>query len=64
MENTYVTNLCPEMVSVIGTILLSFERILGSGNNINTQVQVNYRNNAGGHSDAGNMYSGFPTSQG
>ena len=64
MENTYVTNLCPEMVSVIGTILLSFERILGSGNNINTQVQVNSGNNAGGQSDAGNRYSGFPISQG
>ena len=48
------------MVSVIGTLLLSFERILGHGNNINTQVQVNSGNNAGRQSDAGNMYSGSP----
>ncbi len=52
------------MVSVIGTLLLSFERTLGPGNNINTQVQVNSGNNAGPQSDAGNMYSGSPIFQG
>ena len=52
------------MVLVIGTLLLSFERILGHGNNINTQVQVNSWNNAGGQSDAGNMYSGSPIFKG
>lgn len=38
----------------------SFEGILGSGKNINVQVQENSGNIAGGHSGAGNMYSDSP----
>ena len=43
----------------------SFEEILGSGNNINIQVQENSRNNVGSQSggDNGNMYSDSPIHQ-
>ena len=42
----------------------SFEGILGSGKNINIQVQENSGNIAGGQSDAGNMYSDSSIFQG
>jgi hypothetical protein len=41
-----------------------FEGILGSGNNINLQVQENTGNNVGGQSGNGNMYSDSPIFQG
>lgn len=40
-----------------------FERILGSGNNINMQVQENTGNNVGGQSGNGQMYSDSPILQ-
>ena len=43
---------------------LSFEGILGSGKNINVQVQENSGNIEGGQSGAGNMYSDSPIFQG
>jgi hypothetical protein len=42
----------------------SFEGILGSGKNINVQVQENSGNIEGGQSGAGNMYSDSPIFQG
>jgi hypothetical protein len=42
----------------------SFEGILGSGKNINVQVQENSSNIAGGQSGAGNLYSDSPIFQG
>lgn len=49
--------------SVIGTILPTFEGIIGSGNNINIQVQENSGNNVGGQFGDGNMYSDSPIHQ-
>ncbi|WP_458720822.1 hypothetical protein [Candidatus Nitrosocosmicus sp. R] len=42
----------------------SFEGILGSGKNINVQVQENSGNIEGGQSGAGNMYSDSSIFQG
>ena len=60
----YVANLSSDTVSVIGTIT-PLEGIIGSGNNINIQVQENSGNNVGGQSGGdGNSYSDFPIFQG
>ena len=40
-----------------------FEGILGSGNNVNIQVQENSGNNAGGQSGLGGTYSDSPILQ-
>jgi hypothetical protein len=42
----------------------SFDGILGSGKNIDVQVQENSGNIADGQSDAGNLYSDSPIFQG
>ena len=55
--NMYVGNALSDTVSVIGMITSSFEGILGSGNNINIQVQENAGNNVGGQSGFGGSYS-------
>ena len=52
----------PDSVTV--TVDSNFEDILGSGNNINIQVQKNSGNNVGGQSGEGNMYSDSPIFQG
>ena len=57
----------PDSVSIIVNAeneTPSFEGILGSGKNINVQVQENSGNIAGGQSGAGNMYSDSPIFQG
>jgi hypothetical protein len=45
----------PDSVTI--TVDSNFEDILGSGNNINIQVQKNSGNNVGGQSGDGDMYS-------
>ena len=51
-------------VSVIGTSIPPFEGILGSGNNINFQVQENSGNITGVQSGFGGSYSDSPIFQG
>ena len=58
--NIYVVNQDSDTVSVIGVKFLPFEGILGSGNNINIQVQENSGNNVGGQSGKRVSYSDSP----
>ncbi len=62
--NIYAVNQNSDTVSVIGVVPPPFEGIIGSGNNINIQVQKNTGDNVGGQSDDGNMYSDSPIFQG
>lgn len=66
--NMYVTNLDSNSVSVIGNLYpppSPLNGTLGSGNNVNIQVQENTGNIVVGQSDDnGNMYSDSPIFQG
>ncbi|WP_458720649.1 hypothetical protein [Candidatus Nitrosocosmicus sp. R] len=54
----------PDSVTI--TVVSNFEGIVGSGNNVNIQVQENSENNVDGQSgyaNEGNMYSDSPLHQ-
>ena len=62
----HMTNSLSDTVSVLGIIspLPTLEGILGSGNNVNVQIQHNSDNNIDRHSGDGNMYLYSPIFQG
>ena len=63
-SNMYVASSGSNLVFVIGDTSPQFEGIIGSGNNINIQVQENSGNNAGGQSGSGDNNSDSPIHQG